>query len=150
MIYIYEPLCLRAGETFAKIFGRIKRLTDSNDRQHWRSFHVHRQRRLLERRPVIIDGYRVMWVIRIAGDVADDWKLARWVWQRFLGDERRDWLREVDAVDEDIGLDDFPERTAGWMGGWMSAITLLDRGLMLRQLLTFCFLKIPLEDRRGG
>ena len=54
-----------------------------------------------------------MWIVRIAGYVADDDQSARWIRERFLGDERRDWLREVDAVDEDIGLDDFLERASG-------------------------------------
>lgn len=54
----------------------------------------------------VVDGNRVVRVGGVAGDVADDAQAARLSGQRLSIDEGRDLGGEVDAVNEDIGLDD--------------------------------------------
>lgn len=49
-----------------------------------------------------VDGDGVVRVGGVAGDVADDAEVARGRGQALLGDERRDGVGEVDAVDKDL------------------------------------------------
>lgn len=58
-----------------------------------------------------IDGDRVVRVSGVTRNITDDGQFARAI-DQFLGDERRDLLVKIDAVDKDIGLHDLRERTA--------------------------------------
>jgi hypothetical protein len=55
----------------------------------------------------VVDGDRVVGVGGVARDVADDAQTARLGGERLGVDEGRDLGRQVDAVDEDVRLDDF-------------------------------------------
>jgi len=68
-----------------------------------------------EGRVDVVDGDRVVRVRGVARDVADDAQLAVGRGEGFRGDEGGDFGGEVDAVDEDVGLDDF------LVGAWLSA-----------------------------
>lgn len=72
----------------------------------------HGQRRVRERAILRVNRDRVVRVGGVARDVADDGELALGRGERLLVKERRDRLGQVDAVDEDVGLDDFAERAA--------------------------------------
>jgi hypothetical protein len=66
----------------------------------------HGHGRLAEGGVDVVDGDRVVRVGGVAGDVADDAQAARLGGERLGVDEGRDLGGEVDAVDEDVGLDD--------------------------------------------
>ena len=72
----------------------------------------------------VVDGDGVVGVGGVAGDVADDAQAARIGGQRLGIDEGRDLGGEVDAVDEDIGLDDLLVRSG--LGGGLWEIPLED------------------------
>lgn len=59
-----------------------------------------------------------MWVGGVARHIADNTELAVWRSERSLVYERRNLGREVDAVDEDIGLDDFLVGARLGLGLW--------------------------------
>jgi hypothetical protein len=54
----------------------------------------------------VVDGDGVVGVGGVAGDVTDDAQTARLGGERLGVDEGRDLGRQVDAVDEDVRLDD--------------------------------------------
>lgn len=85
-------------------------LTNSDHTQHRLPLDLHRQRWLPKRRPIIVNRYRVMRIIRIAAHIAHNTQPSPWIRQRFLRHKRRYRLCQIDAVDEDIRLDDFFER----------------------------------------
>jgi extradiol dioxygenase family protein len=66
----------------------------------------HRHGRLAEGGVDVVNGDRVVGIGGVAGDVADDAQAARLGGERLGVDEGRDLGGEVDAVDEDVGLDD--------------------------------------------
>jgi hypothetical protein len=72
----------------------------------------------------VVDGDGVVGVGGVAGDVADDAQAARLSGQRLGVDERRDLGAEVDAVDEDVGLNDLLVRTR--LGGGLLDVPLDD------------------------
>jgi hypothetical protein len=72
----------------------------------------------------VVDGDGVVGVSGVAGDVADDAQAARLSRQRLRVDERRDLGAEVDAVDEDVGLNDLLVRTR--LGGGLLDVPLDD------------------------
>lgn len=84
----------------------------------------HRHRGLGEGRVDVVDGDGVVGVGGVARDVADDAQAARIGGQRLGVDERRDLSREVDAVDEDIRLDNLLVGTG--LGGGLREIPLED------------------------
>jgi hypothetical protein len=53
-----------------------------------------------------VDGDGVVRVCGVARDVDDNGKVAAWLGEEFLVDERGDGLGEVDGVEEDISLGD--------------------------------------------
>ena len=72
----------------------------------------------------VVDGDRVVGVGGVARDVADNAQAARLSRQRLGVDEGRDLGGEVDAVDEDIGLDDLLVRAR--LGGGLLDVPLDD------------------------
>ena len=72
----------------------------------------------------VVDGDGVVGVGGVARDVADDTQAARLSRQRLGVDEGRDLGGEVDAVDEDIGLDDLLVRAR--LGGGLLDVPLDD------------------------
>lgn len=74
----------------------------------------HRQGWIREGRPVVVDGHGVMRIVGVAGDIAHDGELAGGGGEGVFGYEGGDFLGEVDAVDEDVGFDDFFEGAAAF------------------------------------
>lgn len=72
----------------------------------------------------VVDGDRVVRIGGVAGDVADNAQAARLSRQRLGVDEGRDLGGEVDAVDEDIRLDNLLVRTG--LGGGLLNVPLDD------------------------
>jgi hypothetical protein len=75
---------------------------------------VHGNRGLGEHSVDVVDGNRVVGVGRITADVDDDAQPAILSLCRdeLTSEERRDWCREVDAVDEKVDIQDLLKRTA--------------------------------------
>ena len=82
--------------------------------------------RLVEGGVDVVDGNGVVWVCGVAAHIADDTKLALGRLQALLVDEWRDRLGEVDAVDEDVRLDDLGVRSVTLLG--LGQVPLLDLG----------------------
>lgn len=73
----------------------------------------------------VVDGNGVVRVGGVAGDVADDAEAAGLGGQRLGVDEGRDLGREVDAVNEDVGLDDL--LVGAGLGGGLGEVPFLAR-----------------------
>ena len=71
------------------------------------SFHLNANSWLVKGSVDVVDGDWVVRVGGIAAHVAYNTELAVGRLEALNVHERRNWLREVDAVDEDIRLDDF-------------------------------------------
>jgi hypothetical protein len=69
-------------------------------------------RRLVERRVDVVDGDGVVRIRGVAADIAHDAEFAVGGREAGAVHERRDGVRQVDAVDEDVGLDDLGEGAA--------------------------------------
>ena len=76
----------------------------------------------------VVDGDGVVRVGGVAGDVADDAEAAGGGGEGLGVDEGRDLGGEVDAVDEDVGLDDF--LVGAGLGGGFGEVPLLSMGLV--------------------
>ena len=72
----------------------------------------------------VVDGDGVVGVGGVAGNIADDAQAARLSRKRLGVDEGRNLGAEVDAVDEDVGLNDFLVRTG--LGGGLLDVPLDD------------------------
>lgn len=72
----------------------------------------------------VVDGNGVVGVGGVAADVADDAELAAGALEARAVDKRRDGLGQVDAVDEDVRLDDLRVRPVALLG--LGQIPLLD------------------------
>lgn len=82
-------------------------MVDGNDRQPGSvALHLNRHRRLIKRRVDIVYGDGVVRVRRIAANVANNAELAAGLCELLLVDEGRDGLGQIDAVDENVALDD--------------------------------------------
>lgn len=84
--------------------------------------------RLSESRVDVVDGNRIMGIGGIAGDITDDRKFAVGRGERVQGDERRNFCRKIDAVDEDVRLYYFLVRTR--LGGCFGEVPFLCRRLL--------------------
>lgn len=90
----------------------------------------HGNRRAGEGGVDVVDGNRVVGVGGVARDVADDTEAARGGRERLCVNERRDLGGQVDAVDEDVGLDDLLVRAGLGRGfgevpfleGWVALV----------------------------
>lgn len=71
----------------------------------------------------VVDGDRVVWVRGVARHVAHDAQLAAGCGKRLRIDERRDLRRQVDAVDEDVRLNDL--LVWSWLGAGLWQIPFL-------------------------
>lgn len=82
--------------------------------------------RLVERGVDVVDGDGVVGVRRIAANIADHAELAARRLEALAVDKGRDGLGQVDAVDEDVRLDDLGVRAVALLG--LGQIPLLDLG----------------------
>ncbi len=82
--------------------------------------------RLVESGVDVVDGNGVVGVGCVAADIADDAELAVGRLEALAVDKGRDGLGEVDAVDEDVRLDDLGVRAVTLLG--LGEIPLLDVG----------------------
>jgi hypothetical protein len=74
----------------------------------------------------VVDGNRVVWVCGVAAHITDNAQLALRRLEALLVDKGRDGLGQVDAVDEDVGLDDLGVWAIALLG--LCQIPLLDLG----------------------
>lgn len=102
-------------------------MIDRDDRQPGAvALNGHPNGRLVKGSVDVVDGDRVVRVCGVAADVADDAQLALGRLQALLVDERWNGLGEVDAVDEDVRLDDLGVWSVALLG--LCEIPLLDLG----------------------
>lgn len=87
------------------------------------AWQLHRDGRVGEGGVDFVDGNGIVRVRGIAGDIAHDAQLACRGRQGLGVDEGRDLGGEVDAVDEDIGFDDFLVRS--WLRRGLGEIPFL-------------------------
>ena len=67
---------------------------------------------------MVVDRDWIVGICCVTAHVADDRELALRRAQRFRRDERRDLGGQIDAVDEDVSLDDLGVRTRRGTGLW--------------------------------
>lgn len=102
-------------------------MVNGDDGQPWSvTLHGDLYRGLVKCGVDVVDGDRVVWVGCVAAHIADYAQLAVGRLKALLADKGWDGFGEVDAVDEDVGLDDLGVRAIALLGLWQ--IPLLDLG----------------------
>ena len=79
---------------------------NANNAQHWLASNLDWYSRLIECGCYCVDGDRVIWICSVCRDVTDDGQLAVRRIERWHIDEVGDLSGEVDAVNEDVALND--------------------------------------------
>ncbi len=89
-------------------------MINANDAQCWLTLNLDWYGRLIECGCYCIDRNRVVWICGICRDITNDGEFAIWRIERFHIDEVWDPGGEIDAVNEDVALNDF------WKGATLS------------------------------
>lgn len=79
-------------------------MVDGDDAEWWSSLGFYGDSRLGKERVDCVDWDRVVWIGRVAGNVADNAEFAVLRVEAFWADEWWDWVGEIDAVDKDLRL----------------------------------------------
>lgn len=82
-------------------------MIDGNNAQRWLALNLHWYSRLIECGCYCVDRDRVVWICSISGHVTNDGQLAIWRIERWQINEVWDLSGEIDAVNEDVALNDF-------------------------------------------
>ena len=106
---------------------RRRQVVDRDDRQRRPvALNIDLDSGLVECGVDVVDGDRVVGVRCVAANIADNAKLAVGALEALAVNKGRDGLGEVDAVDEDVRLDDLGVRAVALLG--LGEIPLLDLG----------------------
>ncbi len=100
-------------------------MVDGDDRESGAiTLHRHLDCRLVKGCINVVDGNGIVWVGCVAADIAYDAEFALRRLEAFFVDERWNWIREVDAIDENVRLDNL--RIWSMMVLGLSQIPLVD------------------------
>jgi hypothetical protein len=81
-------------------------MINANKTQRWLTLNLDWYSGLIECGCYCVDRDRVIWICSVCRDVTDDGQLAVWRIERGYIDEVGDLSGEVDAVNEDVALND--------------------------------------------
>lgn len=82
-------------------------MINANNAQCWLGLYFDWHSGFIECGCYCIDGDRVVWICGVCRDVTNDGQFAIWCIERCHIDEVWDLCGEIDAVNEDVALNDF-------------------------------------------